>query len=73
MKYYVEQKYYDNGAVEAQMLLESEVIGVPSMEWHAGATPNESRFKELSGYDLYVDVFESYEEAEEFYNDALNA
>lgn len=55
------------------MLLESEVIGVPSMEWHAGATPNESRFKELSGYDLYVDVFESYEEAEEFYNDALNA
>ena len=73
MKYYVEQKYYDNGAVEAQMLLESEVIGVPGMEWHAGATPNESCFKELSGYDLYVDVFESYEEEEEFYNDALNA
>lgn len=73
MGYYVESKYYDNGKVDARMLLESEVIGVPGMEWHAGATPNESCFKELPRYDLYVDAFESYEEAEDFLNDALNA
>lgn len=73
MRYYVEQKYYNNGTVDARMLLESEVIGVHGMEWYAGATPNESRFKEFPKYDLYVDVFKSYEEAEEFLNDALYA
>ena len=73
MKYYVEQKYYDNGKIDARILFESEVIGVPGMEWYAGATPNESRYKEFPEYDLYVDVFESYEEAEGFLNDTLNA
>jgi hypothetical protein len=53
MKYYVVSKFFDNGKVQAEILLESEKT-----------EDIKSEMKE--NYDQYVDTFDSYEEAEKF-------
>ena len=65
--YYVEQKYHDTGEVEVRVLLESEVIGSTSDEGrYAKATPQNAYYEEGTDFDLYVDCFESRDEADDF-------
>lgn len=72
--YYVEQKYFDNGKVKARILLESEVVGSgDANERYAAAKPGSSFHEEHANYDLYVDCFDTYEEAQEFAGGALKA
>lgn len=59
MKYYVISKFFDNGKITTVILLESE---------YAGQTNCETKT-----YDQYVDVFETFEAAEAFCKEALNA
>jgi hypothetical protein len=72
--YYVEQKYFDNGKVKARILLESEVIGAGNENArYATAKPGSAFHEEHANYDLYVDCFGTFEEAEEFAAGALKA
>ncbi|MEL7608124.1 MAG: hypothetical protein AAGU74_01300 [Bacillota bacterium] len=72
--YYVEQKYFDNGKVEVRILLESEVVGAGGeTARYAAAKPGDAFCEEHADYDLYVDCFSTYEEAEEFKAGALKA
>jgi hypothetical protein len=61
MKYYVVSRFYDSGAVEAEMVLESEY--------------NHRKHREYTGhnYDQYCDTFPSYEKALKFLNECDNA
>lgn len=59
MKYAVEQKFYDNGHVAARVLK---------------ANDNEESFQEeRKSCDYYFDVFDTREEAEEYYQECLEA
>ena len=57
MKYYVISRFYDNGKVETEILLESEYKGQPA---HA----------ETAHFDEYCDEFDSLEKAEAFAEEA---
>jgi len=59
MKFLVEQKYYDSGRINVRV---------------KECNDNEESFSsEEKTYDLYVDVFDNYEEAREFADEALEA
>jgi hypothetical protein len=59
MKYAVEQKIYDTGKVHVKV---------------SKCDDNEESFsEEMSNYDLYFDVFDTREKAEEFRKEAIEA
>lgn len=65
-KWIVEQKYYDDGKVKVNIWGEDEAKD-------KGFPVDSSHYEELSGYDLYTDPFETYEQAAEFAAGARNA
>lgn len=59
LKYIVEQRYYSNGVVDAYI---REVPDIFQDEWKEGPV-----------YDLYIDVFDTEEEAEACLKECLEA
>ena len=59
-KFVVWQKYFNNGKVKA---------GIKEIEEQE--VEQFIDFKEMEGYDLYNDVFDTKEEAKKFYQQAL--
>lgn len=60
MNWYVESRFFDNGKVEAEV-------------WSYYEIDDKTPYKETEYYDRYVDGFDTWEEANKFRNDALNA
>jgi hypothetical protein len=52
MKWAVEQRYFDTGAVKVKV--------------RTAKDKEQSRFKEMAAYDLYVDIFDTEDEAHSF-------
>ena len=63
-KYFVEQRYFDNGKTTAEILTTEQS---ESRGYHDGYS------KELADCDLYVDGFGTLKQAEQCVQDTLNA
>lgn len=62
-KFYVEQKYFDNGGIRTSII----DVKNASKDYYDGLS------KEFEDYDLYVDGFETLRQAKEYAMDCQNA
>lgn len=69
--YYVEQKYLNSGRVLVRVFDEEDIT--ESLEEYKAAKPECPLCYLYDKYDLYVDAFNSYEEAIEFLREIKNA
>lgn len=63
-KWFVEQKYFDNGKMEANIL---------TLEQAEKKGYHDEYYKENKTHDLYVDGFGTHEQAVKFRNETLKA
>lgn len=72
MKYYAEQKYYDNGKTSAKILKETDMD--PMLKKQYDTLNAEGVFNiDYPTYDLWIEVCDTYAEAVEIRRQTLNA
>lgn len=75
MKYYVVTTVYDSGTVDADVFTQEELEEKSWAVYPSARIPGSSTIHraELPGYDLYIDEFDTEEEAQAFADEAMEA